>query len=91
MIEIPKIEELLVHKFEHFYPNGESAGFLDEIQSAYFRHYVTLRQIIGCYLIADDVKVNINNVGQITSYEQIGKRYSFQMKQVRDFHNMVDM
>lgn len=51
------------HKFEHFDPEGNSLGFLNEIENLDLRYQIAKENAIGYYIIFEDKKINIDNNG----------------------------
>jgi predicted ATPase len=65
MIKINKIEPLVV---EHFNPNGESLGFLNEFEHNDLKIQIVEHDVEGYYLIFNDVKITINKDGNCSSF-----------------------
>jgi hypothetical protein len=64
-LEIKKIEPQVV---EHFDPEGNSLGFLNEYENIYLRWRVAKESVEGYYLMFEDKKITINTYGKLSDW-----------------------
>ena len=66
MIKVKKYE---VQTVEHFDPNGNSLGFLNEYENADLRGQIAEEKASGYYLMFNGLKIPIESNGRITNWE----------------------
>ena len=93
MIKINKIEPQVV---EHFNPNGESLGFLNELESTDLRCQIAEHKVEGYYLMFNNEKIPITSNGRINIWpdmlydqteKQLTRLFKGQRKQREDAQN----
>ena len=65
MIQINKYEPQVV---EHFGPDGNSLGFLNEYENLDLRCQIAEQRAEGYYLVFDEIKYNIQSNGKINPW-----------------------
>ena len=81
-----KINRFPVQTVEVFTPDGESLGFVNEIEFNDIKLQIAEQNLEGYYIMFEDKKINININGEIMGQWPVGL-FDIQLRQFRDLIN----